>query len=281
MARFTRLAAVAAVAATAFALSACAPAADDDGATDPSADTVFMIASGADNPLEGGVLAFVRDEVAADYGITIETRELQDSRILNESLSAGEIDGHVAIHEPYLNIVLEGETSWDLAAVAPIYTSLVTLASTKHDTIEGLPQGALIAIPDDPVNGAAALNVLQQVGLIELDSSVKPAAFTIEDIVKNEKEVTFVPAGAAQLARSVEDADLAFLPTSFLRAAGYDKSVEVVTMSFPDDYAIQLVVRGIDAKTPGYEKLIAAFKDPRVADYVDGEFGDIATGIRE
>ncbi|MCB1297738.1 MAG: hypothetical protein KDB08_01995 [Microthrixaceae bacterium] len=163
----------------------------------------------------------------------------------------------------------------------PIYTSLVTLASTKHDTIEALPQGALIAIPDDPVNGAAALNVLQQVGLIEIDSSVKPAAYTVQDIVKNEKNVTFVPAGAAQLARSVEDADLAFLPTSFLRAAGYDESVEVVTMSFPDEYAIQLVIRGADASDANYKKLIEAFKDPRVADYVEAEFGDIATGIRE
>lgn len=280
MARFTRLAAVVAVAATAFALSACANSADN-AATDPNADPVFILASGADNPLEGGVLNFVRETVAPDYGVVIETRELQDSRILNESLAAGEIDGHVAIHEPYLDIVLAGETGWDLAAVVPIYTSLVTLASTKHDTIESLPQGALIAIPDDPVNGAAALNVLQQVGLLELDSSVKPAAYTVEDIVKNEKNVTFVPAGAAQLARSVEDADLAFLPTSFLRAAGYDDSVEVVTMSFPDDYAIQLVIRGADVNSADYKKLISAFKDPRVADYVEDEFGDIATGIRE
>ena len=281
MARNTRLAAVVAVTAVAaLALSACAPAGKEE-TTDTDAGTVFLLASGADNPLEGGVLGFVRDEVAADYGITIETRELQDSRILNESLAAGEIDGHVAIHEPYLGIVLDGEPSWDLAAVAPIYTSLVTLASTKHDTIEALPQGALIAIPDDPVNGAAALNVLQQVGLIELDDSVEPAAYTVQDIVTNEKQVTFVPAGAAQLARSVEDADLAFLPTSFLRAAGYDESVEVVTMSFPDEYAIQLVIRGADASDANYTKLIEAFKDPRVADYVEAEFGDIATGIRE
>ena len=131
------------------------------------------------------------------------------------------------------------------------------------------------------MNGAAALNVLQQVGLIELDDSVEPAAYTVQDIVTNEKQVTFVPAGAAQLARSVEDADLAFLPTSFLRAAGYDESVEVVTMSFPDEYAIQLVIRGADASDANYTKLIEAFKDPRVADYVEAEFGDIATGIRE
>ena len=82
-------AAVVAAAATVFALSACAPA--NNEAADPNADPVFMLASGADNPLEGGVLAFVRDEVAPDYGIVIETRELQDSRILNESLAAGEL----------------------------------------------------------------------------------------------------------------------------------------------------------------------------------------------
>ena len=278
-----RFAAAALVATAALALTSCASGGGDAGSSAaPAANkTAFVIGAGSDNPLEGGVLAFVRDEVASDYGITIEAVELADSRVLNESLSAGEIDGHVAIHGPYLNIVLEGETSWDLVAAAPIYTSLVSLASTKHASLDDLPQGALVAIPDDPVNGAMSLQVLQDEGLVVLDESVEPAAYTVQDIVENPKSIEFLPAGAAQLARSIEDADLAFLPTSFLRAAGYDDKVEVVTRAVPDDYAIQLVIRGDDLDAAAYKPLLEAFADERVADYVDEEFGDIATGIRD
>lgn len=280
--KLPRLAAiVAAAAAATLTLSACAAGSDPDPTSDAVAETTtFRIASGVDNPLEGGVVGFVRDEVAADYGITIETLELQDSRVLTEALANGEIDGHVAIHAPFLDIMLASESSWDLVAAVPLYTSLVSLASTRHSSIDDLPDRALIAIPDDPVNGAAALNVLQAEGILTLDDSVAPSAYTVEDIVDNPKSVQFVPAGAAQLARSIDDADLAFLPTSFLRAAGYDESVEVVTRPMPDEYAIQLVVRTVDADSGSYDALFEAFADPRVADFVEAEFGDIATGIR-
>lgn len=268
-------------AATMLSLAACGSSPDSADAEEAAeGKTSFIIAAGADNPLEGGVVSFIADEVAADYGITIETKELQDSRVMNESLVAGEIDGNVAVHAPFLDIILDGEPSWDLVAATPIYISLGTLASAKHDSLDDLPQGGQVAIPDDPVNGALALNVLQEAGIIELDPDVEPAAYTVDDIIVNEKELTWVPAGASTLARSVEDTDLAFLPTSFLRASGYDSSVELRTEPFPAEYAIQLVIRGADADTEAYAKLIEAFQDPRVADFVDENYGDIAFGIR-
>lgn len=266
-------------AAALISLTACG-AASPAGGESNEGKTSFVIASGSDNPLEGGVVSFVAEKVAPDYGITIEAKELQDSRVMNESLVAGEIDGNIAVHEPYLKIVLDGEPDWDLVAATPVYVSLGTLASTKHKTVDELPDGAKVAIPDDPVNGALALNVLQEAGILTLDSAAEPAAYTVDDITANPKNVQFVPAGAATLARSVEDTDLAFLPTSFLRASGYDESVEVRTEPFPEDYAIQLVVRGADADSAAYRKLVEAFQDPRVADYVDAEYGDIAIGIR-
>ena len=275
-----RVAAIGAATIATLLLTACAaPTTEGEGATGED-QTTFTIASGADNPLEGGVLTFIKDEVAADYGITIETRELADSRVLSEALNAGEIDGHVAVHAPFLDLLLSGEPTWDLAVASPIYSSLVSLASTKHASLDELPQGAVIAIPDDPVNGPVALSVLQDEGIIGFDASLDPVSYTVDDIVDNPKSVTFLPAGAAQLARSVEDVDLAFLPTSFMRASGYGEEVELLTRPIPEDYAIALVVRGSDVDSAAYAKLIEAFQDPRVADFVDEEYGDIAIGVR-
>lgn len=275
-----RIAAVAAAATAALLLSSCAGAPTETETEDGAAQTTFTLASGADNPLEGGVLTFIKDEVAADYGITIDTLELADSRVLSEALNAGEIDGHVAVHAPFLDLLLSGEPSWDLAVATPIYSSLVSLASSKHESIADLPEAAVIAIPDDPVNGPVALSVLQDEGVISFDDSVDPVTYSVDQIAENPKSVTFLPAGAGALARSVEDVDLAFLPTSFLRASGYDESVELLTRPIPEDYAIALVVRGTDVDTEAYAKLIEAFQDPRVADFVDENYGDIAIGVR-
>src|SRR5690606_8968545 len=106
------------------------------------------------------------------------------------------------------------------------------------------------------------------------DPDADPASYSVNDIVTNDKELEWIPAGAAALSRSVEDTDLAFLPTSFLRASGYGEEVEVQTEPFPADYAIQLVIRGEDAGSEAYDKLVEAFQDPRVAEFVDEEYGD-------
>ncbi|MEN0071293.1 MAG: MetQ/NlpA family ABC transporter substrate-binding protein, partial [Propionicimonas sp.] len=113
------------------------PAASGSAAATPR--TSFKIGVGADNPTEAGVVEYISKTLAPEHGISVELVELEDSRHLNEAVDAGELDGHVALHEPYLKSVLAEQPQWELGASVPVYISILTVASRKHASLDDIP----------------------------------------------------------------------------------------------------------------------------------------------
>ena len=67
----------------------------------------------------------------------------------------------------------------------------MAIYSTKYKNIADVPDGGIIAIPNDPSNGARALLMLADKGLIELKDKNNINA-TIADITKILKIILFV-----------------------------------------------------------------------------------------
>lgn len=273
--------AVLAASALVFATAACAQAAPttSEAEGDGEVQTSFRIGTGADNPLEAGVVNFIAS-IAPDHGITIEVVELEDSRHLNEAVDAGELDGHVAVHEPYLLSVLEQQPDWELAASVPVYSSLLTLSSKRHTSPDDIPDGATVAISEDPSNTARSLAFLQDQGWITLAPDADTFTATLEDIVENPHDIQFVPVDGGALARSLEDVDFTVLQASYLRAASIGDEVQLITAPQDVRLAIILTTRTENAHSAKFALLRETFEDPRVDDFVDENFGDIATGVR-
>ena len=102
--------------------------------------------------------------------------------------------------------------------------------SKKYKTLEQLPEGASVAIPNDPTNGGRALLLLQSKGFLKLKDGVglKP---TIIDITENKKKLQIRELDAAQLPRSLGDVDAAAINTNYAIEAGLDP---VVARAFGD-----------------------------------------------
>ena len=69
-------------------------------------------------------------------------------------------------------------------------------------SLEAIPEGAKIAIPNDPTNGGRALVLLKTAGLIDLKPGMTGTTATVADITANSKGVKVVELEAAQLPRS-------------------------------------------------------------------------------
>lgn len=80
--------------------------------------------------------------------------------------------------------------------------------------MKDLPDGARVAIPNDPTNGGRALLVLQSAGLIKLRDGALITA-TPQDITENKKNLQFSELEAPQLPRSLEDADISVININF------------------------------------------------------------------
>jgi D-methionine transport system substrate-binding protein len=290
-------AAPAATSAAAPASSAAAPAdsapasseapASEPVATEVAAETAapaeeelvkVTIGGGADNPLEGGVLKFAAS-IAKDHGVDLEVKELADSVALNEAVDGGELDSHLAVHWPYLESILS-ERGWKLTTLVPVYVSKYALRSEKVKTIDELPDGAEIGLPDDPSNQALSLQILANAGLLTLKDGIEPTQATVNDVASSPKNIKLKPLVSAQIPRALEELDGAIVQASYYQAAGIEPEGALLNEPADESYAIIVTAKEGWESDPRLQKLAEVFKDPRVADFVDQEYGDIAYGIR-
>ena len=93
--------------------------------------------------------------------------------------------------------------------------------SDKIHDLKAVPDGAVVAIPNDPTNGGRGLVLLEKAGLIKLKEGVGFKA-TVNDVVENPKNLKFKELEAAQLPRSLADVDLAVITMNYVMSSGMD-----------------------------------------------------------
>ena len=192
------------VLAAAFALSAC------DGSSDAEM-------SAADEPLKVGaspvphaeILRFVDEELAADAGLDLEIVPFTDYVQPNVALDDGSIDANYFQTVPYLE-EQEAAAGYDFTALEPVHIEPLGIYSDKLTDLADLPDGASVAIPNDPTNAGRALRLLAANDLITL-ADTGDAAPTALDVEGNPKDRQIQEIEAAQLPRSLADVDAAVI----------------------------------------------------------------------
>jgi len=147
-----------------------------------------------------GKLAKERD------GIDVKVVEFSDYTLPNIALAQGDIVLNNFQHKPYLDNQIKTR-GYDLVAIEKSVIVPLGLYSHKIAKLDDLKAGAVVAIPNDPSNGARALLLLQQAGLIKVDAA-KGIGVSLADVIDNPKKLKFSEIDAAQLPRSLQDADL-------------------------------------------------------------------------
>lgn len=158
--------------------------------------------------------------------VTLEFTEFTDYSQPNLALAEGEVDINAFQHYNFLNNWNE-ENGQDLVAVADTIISPIRLYSgtkggeNKYKSVEDIPEGSEIAVPNDATNESRALYLLQSAGLITLDVSGTELA-TIVNIKENPKNLTITELDASQTASSLESVAAAVVNNTFVQEAGLD-----------------------------------------------------------
>ncbi len=208
--RITRTLPIAVV--TALALAACGAGDDDGGPSGADSDTIRV---GALAVPAGDMLNFVAEELAADEGLTVEFVEFSDYNTPNPALTDGDVDANLFQNTTFMETYNEAAGE-DLVSVGEVYLPRMGLYSNDYDSLDALPDGASIAIPNDPTNEGRALKLLAAQGLIE--TTEEP--ITIGDITSNPRNIEFVEIENATLPQAVEDQDAAIVTAAFALPAG-------------------------------------------------------------
>ncbi|MBR3753027.1 MAG: metal ABC transporter substrate-binding protein, partial [Ruminiclostridium sp.] len=135
-------------------------------AEDTAAETVTLKVAASPTP-HAEILAQVVD-VLAEQGIELVVTEYGDYVVPNTAVEEGAEDANFFQHAPYLES-FNAENGTHLVSVAPIHYEPMGIYPGMTASLEELPDGATIAVPNDVTNEARALQLLAAQGLIEID----------------------------------------------------------------------------------------------------------------
>ncbi|GGD75848.1 methionine ABC transporter substrate-binding protein [Microbacterium murale] len=262
------LSALGVLAAGALTLSMAACAGGTDTAGGDAAADETKIVLGADDGTEAH-WTILKDKLA-DEGIELEVRTITDGVQLNQGVQDGELDVNLFQHLIFLSDfnVNSGGTLVPVGATA-VYP--LALYSEEYTDVADLPDGATVALPNNPTNLARALLNLQRAGLLELEDGGN--AFSTEADITSSK-VELLPVDTNQTVTALKDgsAQAAIVNNTQAQKGGLGDDLIIFKEDLDNPelapYINAFVVKDENKDDPRWEKLIEAYHSPEVEEAV-------------
>lgn len=271
MNRSQKLLSLAAVPFLAFAAGCSGAAAGD-------AETVRIGVVGASEPYWA-----TYEEAAEAEGIDVEIIDFAEYPQPNPALTEGELDLNQFQHIVYLARynVSSGE---DLTPVGSTAIYPLGLYSTQYDSVEDIPDGATVAVPNDESNLSRGLLVLQSAGLISLNDGGS-AFSTLHDIDKSASRVEVTTLEASLTPTSLPDVAAAIINNDFVEDAGLSAE-DAIAQDDPSDpkavpYVNIFAARAGEEDNETYRKLVEIYQNtPAVQEGVQKASGGTAEFLK-
>lgn len=206
-------------------------------------------------------------EILAEQGITLVIKEFDDYVIPNTSTEDGSLDANYFQHTPYLDS-FNAERGTHLVSVVAVHYEPLGLYPGKTKSLDAIPDGAKIAVPNDTSNEARALLLLEANGIIKLDPAAGVNA-TVLDIVENPHNVEILEIEAAQLTAHLADVDFAVINGNYAINAGLNVTKDGLAMETADSVAAKTYANVLVVKQGNENnELVKALADALTSDEV-------------
>lgn len=267
--------------AAALALSACGGAnasSDSVDALDPASPVTLTV--GASPLPQGKILQYVADNLTADSGLELEIKEFDDYVTPNIALDDGSLDANYYQHLPYFESQVESQ-GYDFEHGAGVHIEPYAVFSKKLEDLSALPDGARVAITNDPSNQARALTLLEGAGLLE-DIDADASVLALKD-EQNPKGLDFVENQPELLVNDLSDptVDLAILNGNYILAAGLSTEDALLVESVEDNPYANFLAWKTGAKDARIDKLEELLHSPEVKAFIEETWpnGDVAAAF--
>ena len=211
-------------------------------------------------------------DVLAQQGIDLQIHEYGDYVVPNTAVEEGEEDANYFQHIPYLESFNEKEGT-HLVSVGGIHIEPMGVYAGKTASLEELPDGAEIAVPNDPTNEGRALLLLEAQGLIKLADSSNLEA-TPNDIVENPKNLTFKELEAAMIPNAVDEVDLSVINVNYALEAGFNPTEDALAIEDANSPYVNIVaVKEGNENNPAVLALVKALQSDAVRDFINETYG--------
>ena len=260
---------------TVVALAACSNQTTSNSTTSNSKSelkTVKVASVGSDAEIWRHI---AETDQAKKAGLKIEVEELNGGVPLNQAVAEGSVDANAFQSIGYLQGFNESNSS-KLTPIGTTYIEPMGLYSKKVKSLNDLPNGAKIAIPDNPYNTTRALRLLETAGLIKLSADFKEGTGTPSDIVENKKNFEFLLIDDTTSVRVLDDADLIAIGNTIALEGGLNVLKDALFYEKADESTITsinvIVVKSGNESNDDYKKLVDLYHDADVQKFISDKF---------
>ena len=257
------------------ALAACSNQTTSNSTTSNSKSelkTVKVASVGSDADIWRHI---AESDQAKKAGLKIEVEELNGGVPLNQAVAEGSVDANAFQSIGYLQGFNESNSS-KLTPIGTTYIEPMGLYSKKVKSLNDLPNGAKIAIPDNPYNTTRALRLLETAGLIKLPVDFKEGTGTPSDIVENKKNFEFLLIDDTTSIRVLDDVDLIAIGNTIALEGGLNVLKDALFYEKADESTITsinvIVVKSGNESNDDYKKLVDLYHDADVQKFISDKF---------
>ena len=214
--------------------------------------------------------------ILAEQGIDLQIHEYTDYVVPNTAVEEGDEDANYFQHGPYLD-QFNAENGTHLVSAGAIHYEPFGIYPCKSASLDALPDGATVAVPNDVTNEARALLLLQDNGLIRLADGVGLNA-TTNDIVDNPKNLQFVEVEAAMVANLTTEVDIAAINGNYALDAGFSSAADAIAIEDANSQAAQtyanlIVVKEGNEESSAILALVDALQSDAVREFINNTYG--------
>ena len=247
-----------------------------DASTDTTDDTAqtgetVTLTVGATPAPHQEILEQVVDDLA-EQGITLEIRPYNDYVMPNTAVEEGEDDANYFQHITYMEN-FNAEHGTHLVSAGAIHYEPMGIYAGKSTSLDEIPDGAVIAVPNDATNEGRALLLLQDLGIITLSEDAGLEA-TKNDIVDNPHNIDLQEMEAAMLPQTIDEVDFSIINSNYALQAGLDPTTDALASEDTQSdaaqaYANVIAVKEGNENNEAIKALVAALQSDEIREFIE------------
>ena len=216
------------------------------------------------------ILEFIKPKLAAE-GIELQVKVFTDYVQPNIQVAEKRLDANFFQHQPYLDEFNKTKGT-ELVSVAGVHIEPFSVYSARLKSLDALPEGASVVIPNDATNGGRALLLLAKAGVLSLKPEAGITA-SARDILDNPKRLKVRELEAATLPRVLNQVDLALINTNYALEAGLKPTQDALLIEGSDSpYVNILVARADNQHSAAMHKLVEHLHSEAVRSFIQEKY---------
>ncbi|MFD1125190.1 MetQ/NlpA family ABC transporter substrate-binding protein [Lentilactobacillus raoultii] len=212
---------------------------------------------------------------AKKLGLKIKTKQITDGVQLNNATAQGSVDVNAFQSYAYLKAYNQEHKKNQLAALGTTYLEPLGIYSDKYKHINQIPNGATVAIANNPANTARGLLLLQSAGLIKLKKHFGTLGNTT-DIASNPKHLKFKEIDDTTGPRVLHTVDVVLISNTValeghlnvLKDSIFHEKIDLSTRS--NINVLATAKKNRHHKT--YQKLVKLYHEPAIQKYIKDQY---------